>query len=435
MGANQAQTRCTVAVLALLLAGRASAEEDEPNLHWGRFELRLDGYIRAGLGTSRDGATQAAFQAPDARAKYRLGNEPETYFELGADGRYLLGEAQRPDAPSIQGYFLTAGYAAMGQSFELGINDIVQAFFSFDHFWPGLRVWLGRRYYDRKDIHLNDYFWLNPGQGAHAGLGLDWRPPGGLELKAALFRLEDAVAPEDNLVESTTLDLRLAGLKPNPGGKVTLWAQYALRHASASLSLPERNGFGFGLWHDQEGVLGLKLKNTVAALYRHGAALTQGATNARPVREDQGYGLVRARAWELNNNLLLEPHERWSLQWVLVLRWEDRGLGGEDTVRWFSTGARPLFYVTDSVHVGLEAGYDYVDNALLDRRGGLTKVTALLQLAKGRGYFTRPVLRFFGTGAWWSSAFEGLVGTMPGNAPYSAGTSGWTVGSQLEAWW
>jgi hypothetical protein len=45
------------------------------------------------------------------------------------------------------------------------------------------------------------------------------------------------------------------------------------------------------------------------------------------------------------------------------------------------------------------------------------------------------VLRLSGTGAWWSSAFQGLVGHTPGNAPYGGGTSGWTVGSQLEAWW
>lgn len=435
MGANESwrPLRGGLAALALLLAGRAEA--DEPDLHWRRFELRLDGYIRAGLGTSRDGATQAAFIAPAARARYRLGNEPETYFELGADGRYLLDDTQGPDARSIQGYFLTAGYAPMGNSFELGVDDIVQAFFAFDNFWPGFRVWLGRRYYDRKDIHLNDYFWLNPGQGAHAGLGVDRRLPGGSELKAVVFRLEDRDAPEGGLLNSTTLDLRLAGLPANAGGALTLWGQYALRHANASASFPGRNGFGLGFWHDQDRLFGLALKNTVAVLYRHGAALTQSPTNARPVREDQGYGLVRARAWEINNSLLLEPDAPFSLQWGLVMRWEDRGLGRDDTVRWFSTGTRPLYYLTDYVHVGLELGYDHVDNAQSARSGGLTKATAMLQFSRGRGYFTRPVLRLFATGAWWSNAFRGLIGTTPDGAPYGNGTWGWTVGSQLEAWW
>ncbi|WP_163997426.1 carbohydrate porin [Pyxidicoccus caerfyrddinensis] len=431
MGANQL---VGLALLTVLLAGPAGADEDVPDLQWRRFELRLDGYIRAGLGTSRSGATQAAFAAPGARAKYRLGNEPETYFELGADGRYRLGDT--PDTPTIQGYFLTAGYAPMGRSFELGINDIVQAYFAFDNFWPGFRVWLGRRYYERKDIHLNDYFWLNPGQGAHAGLGLDRRLKGGSELKAVVFRLEDSEAPEGGVLNSTTLDLRLAGLRTNSSGVLTLWGQYALRHRNTSASFPERNGFGLGFWHDQDRVFGLdKVKDTVAVLYRHGAALTQGPTNARPVREDQGYGLERARAWEINNSLLLEPRTSWSLQWGLVLRWEDRGLGEDDTVRWFSTGVRPLYYVTDFVHVGFELGYDHVDNEPLARSGGLTKATALLQLSRGRGYFTRPVLRLFATGAWWSSAFRGLIGVTPDGAPYGNGTWGWTVGSQLEAWW
>ncbi|MFP2923948.1 carbohydrate porin [Pyxidicoccus sp. 3LG] len=426
-------TRVWLAALALLLTRSAGA--DEPDLQWGQFQLRLDGYIRAGLGTSRSGATQAAFMAPGARAKYRLGNEPETYFELGADGRYLLGDSEDPNRRSIQGYFLTAGYAPMGRSFELGVDDIAQAFFAFDNFLPGYRVWLGRRYYERKDIHLNDYFWLNPGQGAHAGLGVDRRFAGGSELKAVVFRLEDLDASEGGVLNSTTLDLRLAALRTHEGGALTLWGQYALRHENTSPAYRERDGFGLGFWFDQEQLLGRNIKNTVAVLYRHGAALTQTPTNARPVREDQGYDLERARAWELNNNLLLEMDARWSLQWGLVLRWEDRGLGGEDSVRWFSTGTRPLYYLSDYVHVGLELGYDYVDNEPLARRGGLTKATALLQLSKGRGYFTRPVLRLFATGAWWSDAFRGLIGTVPEGAPYGSGTWGWTVGAQVEAWW
>jgi hypothetical protein len=60
--------------------------------------------------------------------------------------------------------------------------------------------------------------------------------------------------------------------------------------------------------------------------------------------------------WELNNNLLLEPGERWSLQWAVILLWQERGGGGEDLVRWHSTGVRPLYYLSDHVHRDSRSG-------------------------------------------------------------------------------
>jgi maltoporin len=190
-----------------------------------------------------------------------------------------------------------------------------------------------------------------------------------------------------------------------------------------------------GIWHDQANFLGLGGSNTVAGTYRHGAALVQGTFNARPVREDQGFDLSNAAAWEINNNFLMEPSNKWSMQWAVVLRSEDRGLGRSDKIKWYSTGIRPIYYISDHVNIAFELGYDYVDNEILDRKGGLTKATLALQLARGRGYYNRPVLRLFGTYARWSDAFEGLIGNTPGSAPYGDDTKGWTVGTQIEAWW
>ena len=46
----------------------------------GAFEFH--GYLRSGYGLNSEGGQQVAFQAPGAEAKYRLGNEAETYGEL-----------------------------------------------------------------------------------------------------------------------------------------------------------------------------------------------------------------------------------------------------------------------------------------------------------------------------------------------------------------
>src|SRR5216684_452396 len=44
--------------------------------------FEFHGYFRSGYGLNSEGGQQVAFQAPGAGAKYRLGNEAETYGEL-----------------------------------------------------------------------------------------------------------------------------------------------------------------------------------------------------------------------------------------------------------------------------------------------------------------------------------------------------------------
>src|SRR5262245_47674517 len=43
--------------------------------------FRFHGYLRSGLGVDATGKGQQPFQAPLSGAKYRLGNEAETYLE------------------------------------------------------------------------------------------------------------------------------------------------------------------------------------------------------------------------------------------------------------------------------------------------------------------------------------------------------------------
>ena len=44
--------------------------------------FEFHGYLRSGYGLNSKGGQQVAFEAPGADAKYRLGNEAETYAEL-----------------------------------------------------------------------------------------------------------------------------------------------------------------------------------------------------------------------------------------------------------------------------------------------------------------------------------------------------------------
>ena len=55
---------------------------DAAELEPARKDFEFHGYLRSGFGVNSQGGAQVAFQAPGAGAKYRLGNEAETYAEL-----------------------------------------------------------------------------------------------------------------------------------------------------------------------------------------------------------------------------------------------------------------------------------------------------------------------------------------------------------------
>ena len=81
----------------------------------GQQSLEFHGYIRSGLGFSKNGETQAKFQLPEARSKYRLGNEPDTSIELKFDYTYQLKDPENPNA-NIQSIIMLEGYKAHGDS-------------------------------------------------------------------------------------------------------------------------------------------------------------------------------------------------------------------------------------------------------------------------------------------------------------------------------
>lgn len=409
------------------------------------------GYIRMGLGASEDGNTQAKFIAPGAQSKYRLGNEPDTNIEIEFDYRWYVEKAETycDASPYTEFVFMLDTFAAHGNESDLEMDNVAKAYINFANLiGDNIDVWAGRRRYYRKDIHLNDHFWLNPGQGAHAGVGIEGMRLGPGILRVALFRFEDEdVQPltpfdqEPGLLNSEILDLRVTDIVSNKNGALSLWGQLARREDNNDPGFGTENGYAAGFWHKQVEMFGNDSQNRFAVTFRQGAAMVQGTFNGRPVRENfsTGYDLDESYVWEINNDLLIDPGGLFAVQWGLVLREENRGItpagGSGDTLMWYSTGVRPIFFLSDHVNIAWENGIDYVDNEPLGVDGYVFKSTLALQVASGREYFSRPVFRIFTTGAWWADDFVGLVGDAPGDAPYGDDDHGWTVGAQVETWW
>ena len=138
--------------------------------------MDIHGYFRAGYGRNSSGGSMVGFQAPGASAKYRLGNEADTYGEITFGKNFYGEDAFKVDDDAGE---ITAGSGPIGRfqttiAAYTPIQDAISsgsANFTFAEIWgsvgnvistqPSLKFWAGNRYYRRHDIHLNDFFFSN----------------------------------------------------------------------------------------------------------------------------------------------------------------------------------------------------------------------------------------------------------------------------------
>lgn len=430
-----------------------SSTPQKPWNHWqyGNSTLEFHGYMRSSVGTDGYGHTPAMFKVPGAQDKYRLGNETDTNLETGLDYNYFLDGVNNPKSRFIQLYGMLATYTTNPyyDKFHLRPDDegISQAYIRFGNFLgDGVNAWVGRRYYDRRYINIIDHFWLDIGQGAQLGGGLEGLNVGGPgKLDTAIFEERDKNATDQNggpVVDGRdlythVLDNRYRGIPTNRDGKLTLWTQLAERRSNDQYGYGTKYGYSIGGWHEQDKLYGGNL--TTALTLRKGATVVQGATNSRAVREDQGYDLNKAYALEANSNYFYEPESKdYGIEWVGLYRREDHGVngaGGGKTVDWLSTGIRPQYALSDHFSIASNVGVDYIANDYLGRYGTMGTTSLALQFSEKKGFNDRPVARLFVTGAMWSDGLKGAVGNSPSNASFGDDQSGLTFGLQVDHFW
>lgn len=400
------------------------------------------GYARASLATASGGDPAAMFMAPGAGERFRLGNEPDTHLRLKLE---YDGRPATPAASYFQAEVAVEGYQTHGHSREFALDQVPM----FNATWAnvdgkGMNLWAGRRWYDLKGSHLNKYRWMNTGKLVHFGMGIEGIDLASGELKVASFYHRDKDVPAlsgatgdaaSGILTSHTLDVRLQKLSLWDRHKLNLWALYAHRPADPGLGYAARDGLGTGFWIDSPGLAGGF--NRLGLTYRHGAAITISTSNANPVSEARGYDLERAYQWELTNSYRWDDAQNLAFEWVVIARDSNLGRDGArgESVQWYSTGARPVVYLSDHWSLAAELGLDYVDNDTLGVSGTLTKTAVALQLQSDRSYVPRHTLRLFAAYAHWSNALVGRVGNRPDKAPYGDDSHGWNLGLQVEHFW
>src|SRR5262249_54046821 len=134
----------------------------------GAFEFH--GYFRSGYGQNSRGGQQVAFQAPGAGAKYRLGNEAETYGEF-----ILVNNWLNPQRTTDKAWFHTevmleanttnsASYANFSAPIGNDQFRLREAFVRGGNLFasqPEAKFWAGERYYRRQHVEINDFYPLD----------------------------------------------------------------------------------------------------------------------------------------------------------------------------------------------------------------------------------------------------------------------------------
>ena len=390
------------------------------------------GYMR--LQTSlQEKKETTCFMAPGAGSKYRLGNECETWIEFGAS------DTLRFDNGVTWHTQLRPTY--------MSPNDEKIEFLQWDEaftevsglFDAGGSLWIGRRFYQRYDSHISDYWPLNmSGQGfgvERLGLGNDYF----LSYSFMYKDLGPTTVPTRSKSLNQSHDLRLH--KTHGRGEALLFLNYshiASENFAPGARIADQEGYAVGvLLKDTrltEEWFGMKGENIAIVEYGTGSSRRAGngafesdATidlllNGRSLGDASTFRIVNYNAFE-----------KGSVGIMSSLTYEQRDAEAFENVKqeWYSVGVRPYWFFHRNLRAVLETGYDVVEDRIAGAHYSLLKTTVALEAAFERGVWARPAVRLYYTAADWSQSAQGLVG----GSYYSDATSGDNVGVQLEYWW
>ena len=397
----------------------------------GSFEFH--GYFRSGYGVNSKGGQQIAFQAPGAGAKYRLGNEAETYGEF-----ILVNNWVNPERTTDKAWFHTevmleanTSNAASYANFNGAVgNDqfrLREAFVRGGHLFdrqPDAKFWAGERYYRRQHVEINDFYPLD--MSGYGGGVEDLNLRVGKMAVAYLAGARPDVATQNGNYIKNNLDVRLYDLK-GAAGIWAGWFDFATSRGGTTTTgsiIPNSNGYGVGLRYQR-----LKWRGGFQAIgIQYG---TGAASNFSATIDDPTPFVDRSARLLITGQLLFQPGDRFAIMPIAIYQRTKDGNPEQEWNQWISFGARPEVFFTKFLSVAVEGGFDHTRSGSGQYEGWLRKVTIAPQIGAGRQFFSRPVLRGFVTFANWSDGLRGFVG----GTPFNTDRDGVTYGVQLETWW
>jgi maltoporin len=436
------KTLTAIAAGTLLACGAASA-----------VEIDFHGYFRSGAGSADKGGDLVCFRLPGSVLWFRLGNECDTYADMAFMSK--LGEV---DGTVFRSQFRlsygTQGIANWEQTSPSWREVFVQAEnIGAAMGVPALKgatLWAGKRFYGNRDIHMLDYGFWEPNQGV--GTGLENVDVGFGKFSYALMRIGDfngyGINPSlggfnPDLIgggsRSTTVhDLRIEDIAANPGGKISVGLDIALKNnrdgqssytvdetqtiyvdddnnpATPNVPItvvvrntktidnqPGKNGFGLHFQHTQDDFLGLGGFNQVVAKLAKDSMTLRGWGIASSTDKRTEYMIF--------DHWVMEPKGTpFTASMTAGIRSAKvtPAVGGaqvKNTEFW--VGARPQYHINNVWSLMSEVGYQQAksDGDALGQRK-LAKATLGTQFSMGKSIWSRPAIRFFTTYAKWNGA-------------------------------
>lgn len=401
-------------------------------------ELSVNGYARTGFGWS-DGGQMVNFATPDNVHKFRMGNEANHYGELQFNYRY-----QNKDSVNLyEVTYMMSKFIPFGSDAYKQFPETAQLYGKINKVVKNANLWVGKRYYDRRNVESLDYFWINSAQNSQIGLGLEnYQIKNSGNMNLALIRFKYG----NNDAHSYVADFRYLDLPVSEHSKLNILGQYSIKTQNDITNTPRSTGFALGGWwtYSQK-----KISNTSTIIFRKGSAIIENQYSGKTISENAGnaivYDLDKANSFDVINNFVYDDKQRHAVQVSLTYQYRDFGIGNTDGMgnvldnkvskNFFSVGFRYLYYINKHFNLALEAGNDYMKNNRSGVEGSLQKVTFSPQISWDYGYYSRPVLRPFITYAHWSNDFTGKTGVSDFNTRLMSKNNGISFGLQLEIWW
>ncbi|OOF34054.1 maltoporin [Salinivibrio costicola] len=419
------------------------------------FAVDFNGYMRAGVGVSADGGQQVTFQKNKIG---RLGNEGDIYGEVQLGKEVYNNDGKTFYVDSMLAMTSNGSNDWEGTAANCGLatndsgGDIVKcandAEFALRQlnvraqgvldFAPEATLWAGKRYYQRRDIHISDLYYWNI-SGAGAGIEGIEAGPGQLSLawvrndRNDNFKLGENnngdtpdTGNEGSAVNVNTLDARYAGIPLWENGSLEVGINYALVHdtdAASQAAKDAKNGVmltseltqgladGFNKTVFQYGTEGYSKS---FAFYGdgswYGAEAKSGASGYRLIN----WGVVGlGDDWELGHQLLYGVGEE---------MWD-----GQDKWKAMSAVMRPVYKWNQNSKTIFEAGYSVDDNdGNKDKYG---KFTVAQAWSAGSSFWARPEIRLY------ASYLNSDKADNSKSFDNRTSDDSLQFGVQVEAWW
>jgi maltoporin len=369
------------------------------------------GYFRAGAGANAEKGSQACFGL-NGVAKYRLGNECDTYGEFSYTKEIVKSANGTSFVGTVMPNFYEPNSGGNGKNWGLA-QMLVEA--RNVSFLNGGTAWVGKRFLNRPDIHVLD---LKLVHMDGTGFGVDGIAAGPGKFGYAMMRDD-----QSNSSSATRHQFMYHGVPVNAGGSVNFDASLI----NADSTLPNTHGgYALSVSHKQDKLLGGD--NMLWLQYGRGAAAGASPgqlgsiTNAS---DDAQYRVADQLIWSIT------PELTGSLNFLY-----QRNKGAAGTSTWTSVGTRPTYALSENVKLVLDIGHDRI-KPVSGANQQLTKVTFAPTLAAGKGFWSRPELRTFVTYGKWNAAAQAAApagSTLSRTGVFGSDTSGVSYGVQVESW-